>query len=646
MNEEQYQAVSADPGPALVLAGAGSGKTRTLTYRVAYLLSKGVRPDEILLLTFTNKAAREMLNRVHDLSGIPGHRFWGGTFHHIGHRILRMYGEKVGLKRQFTILDQGDAESIMSEAVKERDPAFFKNKQNPKAKVLGSVWSMVRNTREGIGETVEAHFNHLWDKVGKMEQFFAAYTLRKHELQVVDYDDLLELFLALLDNHEEIRTALQNRWRHVLVDEYQDTNTLQSEIIDRIGSHHRIMAVGDDSQCIYSWRGANFENIVTFPERHPATAVHKIETNYRSTPQILGLANQIFPPRAGNDLFAKELRACREDGEKPFLIQTLDTQEQAHFVIARINALLEEGRNLSDIAVLYRAHFQALDLQLELSKRGIPYQITSGVRFFEQAHIRDLIGHLKFVYNPADTTAFQRICSLLPKIGPKSSQKLHGLMIKLARERGQSPVRVMDDETILKKVPAAAKSDWPSFALSMKQIEKAMNEFTPQDMVQTTIDGWYGDYLQGAYADYQKRMDDLNSFVGFAARYGEIQEMLGQLVLLNGEATDKSPDEEEEKLRLTTVHQAKGLEFPVVFVIGLADGFFPLRRAIEEGDVDEERRLFYVAVTRAMDELYLSAPMMSRAGPGGSMSLRPSQFLGEVGEECFQKLRLTRSRRW
>lgn len=646
LNAEQHEAVTSPPGPALVLAGAGSGKTRTLTYRVAYLLSQGVRPGEILLLTFTNKAAREMLQRVEELTSVPGRHFWGGTFHHIGNRILRMHAAKVGLKNHFTILDQGDAEGILQEIVKELDPGFLKNKLNPRPRVMSSVWSMCRNTRLSLARTIQVHYPHLEEHYTRLESFFALYQKKKLEMQVTDYDDLLEKVLELLRNHEDIRAHFQERFRYLLVDEYQDTNTLQAEIIDLIGAHHRIMAVGDDAQCIYSWRGANFENIRTFPERHPDTRIFKIETNYRSTPQILNLANNIFQAAPGGNLFQKELRASREGHEKPFVVQTLDTLEQARFVITRVRGLIDEGRSPRDIAILYRAHFQALDLQLELSKKGIPYQITSGVRFFEQAHVRDLIAHLKFIYNPADLTAFQRICALLPKVGVRTAMKLHQLAGQAMVKERRGLVQCLGGETVHKKVPAGAREDWPSFVASLADIEQAMLKGTPQDAVQTALDGWYGDYLKGAYADYTKRFDDLVSFVGFASRYEDIQDMLAQLVLLNGETSDRGADDEEEALRLTTVHQAKGLEYPVVFVIGLAENLFPLRRAIEDGDVEEERRLFYVSVTRAMDELYLSYPLLSRGGQGNSIPLQPSSFLNSLEPELFTTLKIRRTPQW
>src|SRR5690625_4637794 len=289
LNDEQYAAVTAPPGPALVLAGAGSGKTRTLTFRVAWLLEQGLRPGEILLLTFTNKAAREMLERVEELTGVPNHHFWGGTFHHVGQKILRIHGELIGLGRQYTILDASDAESFMNETVREIDPGFFKNKENPKARLLGDIYSMARNTRLTTEKAIDRFYPHFQDIKEKAAQFFETYQKRKLEQQVADYDDLLEYLVLLLENHQEVREYYQNRFQYILVDEYQDTNLLQARIVDLFGAHHRVMAVGDDAQCIYSWRGADLTNILTFPVRHPDTKIYNIKVNYRSSTVILEL---------------------------------------------------------------------------------------------------------------------------------------------------------------------------------------------------------------------------------------------------------------------------------------------------------------------------------------------------------------------
>jgi DNA helicase-2/ATP-dependent DNA helicase PcrA len=647
LNDEQFNAVTADPGPLLVLAGAGSGKTRTLTYRVAWLLAQGVRPGEILLLTFTNKAAKEMLHRVQELTGIEPRQFWGGTFHSIGHRALRMFGEEIGLSKNFTILDAEEAERLLKQVVESKDKGFFKDKTRPRPGPLFGIISLARNTQLPLAETVERYFPHHSEISDRLPAFAKAYADRKREQKVCDYDDLLEHWLALLKQSPSVREYFVQRFRHVLVDEYQDTNTLQAQIVDTIGGHHRVMAVGDDAQCIYSWRGANFENIMTFPERHPGTQIHRIETNYRSTPEILNFANGVLEAQPKGRHFEKELRAARGHMEKPFVVQVMDDREQAEFIVKRVRSLHEdEGCALSGIAVLYRSHFIAVETQIALARAGIPYHITSGVKFFERQHIRDLVALLRFVYNPADEQAWARIAVLLPKVGEKGAQKLHAAAADHARLFQANLTDALGADDVRAKVPKDAKDDWEALVASLAQVREAMETGKPSDAVETAIDGWYGDYLKGAYVDYADRMEELSALVGFAQRFDETQDFLAQILLLNSETSDRNVDPNTDAVKLTTVHQAKGLEYDVVFVIGLADGQFPGRRSIEAGDVEEERRLFYVAVTRARNELYLSYPKIaSRPGPGGLM-LTPSRFLQEVSSSLYQELKIRRLQGW
>ncbi|HEY0966300.1 MAG TPA: ATP-dependent helicase [Opitutaceae bacterium] len=647
LNDEQYAAVTAPAGPILVLAGAGSGKTRTLTYRVAYLLSQGVKPGEILLLTFTNKAAKEMLHRVHDLTGVEPSRFWGGTFHSLGHRALRMFGEAIQLPKTFTILDAEESESLLKQAVEESDRLFFKDKVNPRPGPLFSVLSLARNTQLTLAETVTQSFPHYAEISHRLPVFAAAYAKKKREQNVCDYDDLLEFWLDLVTKSPEVAAYFAQRFRYVLVDEYQDTNTIQAQIIDAIAPHHCVMAVGDDAQCIYSWRGADFENIMSFPDRHPGTVIHRIETNYRSTPQILNLANGVLEAQPKGRHFDKELRAARANSQKPMVVQTMDDREQAEFVLKRIRALTEdEGVAANEIAILYRSHFLALEVQLGLSRAGIPYHITSGVKFFERQHVRDLVALLRFVYNPSDELAWQRIAVLLPKIGEKGAQKIHATAREHAQMMKRDFIDALATDDVKSKVAKDAKPDWEHFCASLAQVAATMRTGTPSDAVTNAIDGWYGDYLKGAFADYVDRLDELKALVGFAGRYETMQDFLAQIVLLNSETSDRQVDPEAEAIKLTTVHQAKGLEYDVVFIIGLADGQFPGRRSIEAGDVEEERRLFYVAVTRAKNELYLCYPKVAtRAGPGG-MLLTPSRFITELRSELYEPLRIKRNYGW
>ncbi len=646
LNPEQYAAVSAPLGPALVLAGAGSGKTRTLTYRVAWLLKEGVRPDQILLLTFTNKAAREMLDRVEHLTGVSADRFWGGTFHHIGQKILRRHGRVIGIEPGFNILDQGDAESLLTESIRSVDPKFLKEKENPKPRVLADWISLARNTLCPIGEIVRERAPFSDHLPPFVESFATAYETRKRDQQVADFDDLLELWLQLLQRSPETSELFANRFASILVDEYQDTNALQSAIIEAIAPHNRIMAVGDDAQCIYTWRGADFENIRTFPDRHENCRLFKIETNYRSTPEILAFANGVLFGQSASVGFEKELRPTRKTGFSPAVITTTDTTSQADFIVRRIEELADDGFNLRDIAILYRAHYHAMDLQMEFSRRGVPYLITSGVRFFEQAHVRDLAAQIRFVVNPRDSTAFQRFVTLLPKVGPRTAEKLHAHFLKIAADRSISPIRALVEPEGVKKVPPAAIPEWGNLAATLMDAERAsQDQAAPDVVVQIVGEGWYADYLRRSYDNHRDRMDDLQSVAGFAQRYNTIDDFLVQVSLGSSETSSRSVEMNEDAVRMTTVHQAKGLEFPVIFVIGAADGLFPLQKAIDYGDIEEERRLFYVAVTRAQDHLYLLYPRIVQQG-GPPRLFGPSRFIAGVPEHRYQKVRYSPQPRW
>ncbi len=669
LNEEQYAAVTAPEGPALVLAGAGSGKTRTLTYRVAWLLEHGVQPRDILLLTFTNKAAREMLHRVEDLTGVPAFRFWAGTFHSVGQRLLRIYGSEIGLDKNFSILDQGDSEALLADIVKIIDPDFTKDKEHPKPRVIHEMLSYSRNTGLTIGAVCEGRYPWLTGLADKLEQFASAYRDSKRERHLCDYDDLPELWQRLLTQESllHVREQLQSRYRYLLVDEYQDTNTVQSSIVNLMATKHRnVMIVGDNWQCIYTWRGADFDNMINFVDAFPERQIFKIETNYRSCPQVLDFANDLMLHHPAIDGYPLKLRAHRPNRQRPFIVPQMDTRQQAWWVLKRIEGLVDEGRSLKDIAILYRAHYQAMDVQLEFSRAGLPFTITSGIRFFEQAHIRDFVALLRFACNPYDVPAFQRMAMLLPKIGNVTATRLHTMLQKCVEKHGGTHVLAMQREDVIAKVPAPAKEDWTDLAYTLADIEEAAGGpavavekkeeerdlFTeviqeekrereaasPEEVVTIGIDSWYGDYMRNVYDNWQSRRDDLDSLKGFAARYEGLTEMLSQLVLLNSETSDRKIDPDSETVKLTTVHQAKGLEFPVVFVIGMAENLFPLKRAIEEGDVEEERRLLYVAVTRAMDELYLLYPRVS-AGGGPPQLLEPSRFLRDIPEHRYEILR-------
>ena len=645
LNEEQYAAVTAESGPSLVLAGAGSGKTRTLTYRVAYLLHSGVQPHEILLLTFTNKAAKEMLERVEDLTHIPRHKLWGGTFHSIGQRILRLHGEAIGLKRHYNIIDESEAEDLLKLSIQSVDAKFIKTKDNPKPKVLANLISYARNTRDSVEAVAEDRFPLIVGIGSKVAEFYQHYQATKLKQQVTDYDDLLELLLQLFREHPDVAALYQNRFRHILVDEFQDTNRLQSDIVDTLALHHQVMAVGDDAQCIYTWRGADHQNIMSFTERHPNASLHKIETNYRSSPEILAFANAILKAQPAGLNFSKELKAVKPSGEQPFFVPLMDTQNQAQFLINRIHGLLDEGYQYSDIAILYRAHYQSMDIQMELSRQNIDYQITSGVRFFEQAHIKDTVAQIRFVSNPSDLSAFKRFACLLPKIGPKTAEKLHELCHRHAEANELNFCNALQAESIQKKVPKDALEEWQSLTDTLVELSALLEKESPEAIVNAAVEGWYSQYIREIYPNWTEREEDLVSLVGFAARFDTLEELLAQLVLLASEISDRSEKEAGQCLRLTTVHQAKGLEFPIVFIIGLADGLFPLKRTIDEGDLEEARRLFYVASTRAQKELYLCYPMLNSQG-NTMLRLNPSRFVQEIDPALFQTLKITPTRPW
>ena len=708
LNPDQLEAVTSESRHALVLAGAGSGKTRTLTYRVAWLLERGIPPWRILLLTFTNKAAGEMLERIEDLTGIPRSQFWGGTFHSIGQRILRMNAQAAGIRPDFSILDADDADSLFASVCRQVAPHFVKGKNTPTPRVVFDALSYARNTMLPLADVIRSRLGWVEDAQEIVPKLLAEYTAAKRAQNACDYDDLLELFRNLLRDDPPSRERYHSRFRHILVDEFQDTNTLQSEIIRLLaGPETHVMAVGDDAQCIYTWRGADYENIVDFPQNFPGTQVHKIEINYRSTPEILDFSNSILESRREAAGFSKRLRATRERGFKPALIPQPDAFSQARAVVSKIRTLVEdEGFSLSDIIVLYRAHFQAKELQIELTNLHVPFVITSGIQFFQQAHVRDFVAQLRFVQNNDDAVAFTRVLSLIEKIGPRTAERVLGAARKISNDKKIPLLVALLDASVLKKIPDVARDDYGDFVLTLQNMAEALSgkelasvpapaplpekkpsvpashgelfEFfaadgnahesdektsagnsvpagndagtptpadapsvhaTPAEIVRIGLDGWYGDFLKKIYPNWQQRYDDLESMIGFAEKFDTLADLLAQLALLNTETTDKDMRERDgtnDSLRLSTIHQSKGLEFPVVFVIGCADGLFPLRRAIDDGDVDEERRLFYVACTRAKDRLYLLYPKIGSVRDPDFLEV--SRFISEADSATYRKL--------
>jgi len=677
LNQQQLAAVTAPPGPLLVIAGAGSGKTRTLTYRVAYLLENGIDPRNILLLTFTNKAAREMLGRVANLLPVDASGLWGGTFHSIGNRILRRHGSALGYSSAFTIMDREDQKDlidavVISAGIDPREIRF------PKGDVLAEIFSFVVNTEKPVEELLAEKFPYFLPLLEKIQDVRERYEKKKKATNSMDFDDLLQKTLSMFQQHERIAEIYRRQFQFILVDEYQDTNKIQADLVDLLARDHRnVMVVGDDAQSIYSWRGANFQNILEFPKRYPDAQVFKIEMNYRSVPEILEVANAAIA--ANVHQFRKHLSATREsEALKPALVALNDGAEQAQFVAQRILELRDENVDLNDIAVLYRAHYHAVELQLELSRRGIPYQITSGIRFFEQAHIKDVTAFVRFVANPRDEVAFKRMAKLLPGIGNRTAENLwqkwaanvaaagadrgfekeSATAVAAGVDRGpettSKPAGVSDppqadysfgERLLGMNVPAKSKKAWEQLAHTLDEIAPAGQPNMPSEMVTSVVEAIYDDYAKANFTNYELRRDDLNQLAIFARQFKDVHEFLSQLALISNVDAEAASTQitDKEAVNLSSVHQAKGLEFHTVFVIWLTDGMFPSNRSLDTRDaLEEERRLFYVAITRARDELYLTYPQMRLSGGYGDVFQRPSRFLQEIPNELVEDWQVQR----
>ena len=643
LNEQQLAAVTAKPGPQLIIAGAGSGKTRTLTYRVAYLLENGIDPRNILLLTFTNKAARQMLERVVNLLPIDASGIWGGTFHSVGNRMLRRHGSALGYQSGFTIMDREDQKDLINTVVASAgiDP---KEIRFPRGDVLAELFSFVVNTETPLETLLTEKFPYFLPLLEKIRDVHARYEKKKKATNSVDFDDLLEKTLTMLQKHENIAQFYRRQFQFILVDEYQDTNKIQADFIDLLASERRnVMVVGDDAQSIYSWRGANFQNILEFPKRYPDAQVFKIELNYRSVPEVLEVANAAIV--ANVDQFQKNLQPVRESqGLKPAVVALNDGSEQAQFVAQRILELRDEDVDLNEVAVLYRAHYHALELQLELSRRGIPYQITSGIRFFEQAHIKDVVSFLRLVANPRDEVAFKRMVKLLPGIGNRSAENLWSSWDKSLNENGE--ITSWSERLLPMTVSAKSKKHWTQLAHTLDEIAPSGQPNPPPEMITSVVEAIYDDYAKVNFTNYELRKEDLTQLAAFARQFKDLNEFLSQLALISNVDAEAAPNQtaDKETVNLSTVHQAKGLEFHTVFVIWLTDGMFPSSRSMDERkDLEEERRLFYVAITRAKDELYLTYPHMRLTGGYGDVFQRPSRFLKEIPNKLVEDWEVKRT---
>jgi len=642
LNEQQFLAVSSKPGPALVIAGAGSGKTRTLTYRVAYLLDQGIDSRNILLLTFTNKAAREMMERVHELVDRDLSDMWGGTFHSIGNRILRRHAEEMGLTRSFSIMDRDDQKSLLKTVIAEEN-IDTKNRRFPKPDVLASIFSLVVNMRESVEDIIDWRYDYFNEWAEEISDIHKKYEKKKIATNSVDFDDLLVKLLDLFKRHPELLAMYQKRFQFVLVDEYQDTNKVQSELIDLLVAKTKsLMVVGDDAQSIYSWRGANMDHILNFPEKYPEAKVYKIETNYRSIPEILDLSNAAI--RANEKQFEKTLKSAREPGSALPALVPLDTPStQAEFVKQRILELRDEGVELEEMAILYRAHHQSLEIQMNLTSANIPFQITSGLRFFEQQHVKDVSAYIRFVVNRRDEVSFKRMVSLLPGIGGKSAERLWGAWMKSGWvSKAQLPESF--SKILLEfPVPKKAMKFWEQLCYTLDELILNEGFAAPSSMIYSILEGSYDEYMRGTFDNYDNRRKDIEQLMQYAEGFNDIEELLSQLSLLSSVDADPSGNKnasDDEQVTLSSIHQAKGLEWKVVFVISLTNGMFPNGKILDADDQDmleEERRLFYVAVTRARDELYLTYPQINPKSYSGDILQEPSMFLDDFSKELVEE---------
>ncbi len=631
LNSEQLPIVKAGKGPILVIAGAGSGKTRTATYRVAYLVESGIPLRNILLVTFTNKAAKEMKYRVEGLLKRSLQGLWAGTFHHIGNMILRKHAKKLGYSKNFTIMDRGDSKDLIARSIKEAG-INLKEKKFPKADVLQGVYSYMVNSQEEFHKVIEEKHPHLFEMQREIKHVLDIYEEKKQNQSLMDFDDLLSKWLQLLVEFPEVLQEYAGRFQYVLVDEYQDTNLVQAQIIDLMSSKYRnLMVVGDDSQSIYSFRAAEFKNIIEFPNRYTDCQIFKIETNHRSTPEILAFANESI--KNAEEKFEKNLRPVRKKGVNPIMVSFRDVHQQAAFVAQRMLEQYNEGMPLNEMAVIYRSHYHCLELQMELTRRGVPYELRSGLRLFEEAHIKDVMSYLKIFHNPQDGISWFRILKLLPNVGQKTAEKIWKNIRK-----SESPIKEIVKPETASLVTKGGQDSFKQLQLLLKVLDRQQS--SPSAMMETILDHSYQEYLRMTYANHSMRLEELQELSNYASEYESLEKFLSAMVLVGGTKAEEitaGGTSENDAVVLTTVHQAKGLEWKVVFIVWLAEGRFPSYLSFNnKKDLEEERRLFYVAVTRSKDQLYLAYPITYHSREG-NIVLKASRFLKEVSEHRYQK---------
>ena len=607
LNPAQLQAAEIISGPVLVIAGAGSGKTRTLVYRVAHLVEDSISPESILLLTFTRKAAKEMLRRASSLLDERCGHVSGGTFHSFANQVLRRYAKYIGFTENFTILDRKDSEDIIG-LVRNRMGFFRSKKRFPQKDTISEILSKSINKDITVKNVVAedyAHFLENWEDIASIGEEYVAY---KKSKCIMDYDDLLVYLEQLLGQNEGIREKLSGFYRYIMIDEFQDTNKLQAKIAYHLASgHNNIMVVGDDSQSIYSFRGANFKNIMDFPLQFPGAKIIKLEQNYRSTQPVLDFTNQII--KYAKEKYEKKLFSNKQGDQKPVYIETENENWQSKFIVQRVLELREEGVALNDIAVLFRSAWQSMDLEIELNTHNIPFIKFGGIKFSEAAHIKDVLAYLKVAYNNMDAVSWMRILMLIEGIGPHYAQQITGAIV----DSGNGKEFLIDERNYSKKFAKELEKLYK--VIEQTELTTGNSKESFAEKLRLVID-YYKPLLKEKYDDYHKRLDDLSSLEMIAARYENLQEFLSDLTLepVDERQLKVTPeDDEDESLILSTIHSAKGLEWHTVFIISLIDGYLPSSYSIRSNEeIEEERRLLYVAATRAGQNLYLIKPGAGR----------------------------------
>ncbi len=625
LNPQQLKVVKEADGPTLVLAGAGSGKTRVLIYRLAWLLERGVPAQNIFISTFTNRAAYEMINRAEILLKSSLKNLWAGTFHHIGNITLRKEAHLLGYSSNFTIVDSADAYDLLQDCLEDLG-LYKKEKMFPKKNIVYNIYSLATSTLSTIDETISRFHPHVEEYTSEIKRILNHYKNKKQKANIMDFSDLLNQWLKILDD-KTICEKYSSIFKYILVDEYQDTNKLQFEIIQRLSScHNNILAVGDDAQSIYSFRAADINNILDFPKKFQGTKIFKLEINYRSKPAILELANDIISHNLNQ--FPKTLKPIKNGGELPFVVKAKDVYQQAQFIGQRILELTGENIPLKDIAVLFRSRFQALEMEMELLKRGIPYIVRGGVRFFEQAHIKDVLSYLKIIINKKNELSFKRAVCLHRGIGRSYAYKIWD-----AFSKGK------DYEKIEKTLGQRQKQGFKDFYHLFEKINKTKS---PSDALKEILNN-YKDYCYLSFDNADERILDIEELAKMALNYPSIRNFLldmGGYEDFKGE-TRMSPQEREEVLILSTIHQAKGLEWEAVFIIGFSDYDFPHPKSLgSQKSLEEERRLFYVATTRAKSILHITHPQIKYTFRNGAILTRPSQFIYELNPDNYEEMLL------